>query len=219
MSNLNQTRATAGPISRPWLFGFLDVAERLLALALYGWLIARVLTVYLASGGVSNLIVLVSEGLVVIFILIRRGAQDVSQRPTDWLLALVATSTPLLVQPVADHVVLPPAIGAVVMLAGIVIQLVAKIALGRSFGWAPAHRGLKLSGPYRFVRHPIYAGYLLCHVAFLLLNWTVWNAAVYALCYVAQVPRLLAEERLLRRDERYAKYMSVVRFRLLPGVF
>src|SRR5438477_11604405 len=118
MSTPNQTRATAGPISRPWLFGFLDVAERLLALALYGWLIARVMTVYLASGGVGNLIVLVSEGLVVIFILIRRSAQDVSQRPTDWLLALVATSTPLLVQPVADHVLLPPAIGAVVMLAG-----------------------------------------------------------------------------------------------------
>ena len=51
----------------------------------------------------------------------------------------------------------------------------------------------------------MYAGYLLCHVAFLLMNWTVWNAAVYALCYAAQVPRLLAEEHLLRRDERYAQ--------------
>ena len=38
--------------------GFLDIAERLLALALYGWLIARVMTVYLASGGAGNLIVL-----------------------------------------------------------------------------------------------------------------------------------------------------------------
>jgi protein-S-isoprenylcysteine O-methyltransferase Ste14 len=120
---------------------------------------------------------------------------------------------------VADHAILPPVFADAMMLAGIAIQLVAKITLGRSFGWAPAHRGLKMSGPYRFVRHPIYAGYLFCHVAFLLLNWTAWNAGVYALCYIAQVPRLLAEERLLGRDERYAQYMSVVRFRLLPGVF
>jgi protein-S-isoprenylcysteine O-methyltransferase Ste14 len=219
MSHPNQTRAIDGPISRPRLPGFLDVSERVLAVALYGWLIARVMSVYLASGGAGNLIVLVSEGLVIFFMLIRRGAQDVSQRPIDWLLTLLATTMPLLVQPMTDDAILPPAIGAAMMLAGIAIQLVAKITLGRSFGWAPAHRGLKLSGPYRFVRHPIYAGYLLCHVAFLLLNWTVWNAAVYALCYMAQVPRLLAEERLLRRDERYVRYMSVVRFRLLPGVF
>ena len=65
----------------------------------------------------------------------------------------------------------------------------------------------------------MYAGYLLCHAAFLLMNWTTWNAVAYAACYAAQVPRLLAEERLLRRDERYRKYMDAVRFRLLPGVF
>jgi protein-S-isoprenylcysteine O-methyltransferase Ste14 len=218
MINSDQTRMAESPASRSWL-GLLDIGERVLTLGLYGWLIARVMTVYATSGGAGNLIVLFSEGLVVFFILIRRGAQDVSRRPTDWLLALVATTTPLLVQPMAQRSILPPAIGAGLMLAGIAVQLFAKLTLGRSFGWAPAHRGLKLTGPYRFVRHPMYAGYLLCHIAFLLLNCTVWNTAAYALCYAAQVPRLLAEERLLGRDECYAHYMSVVRFRLLPGVF
>ena len=102
MSNSNQTQAVDALANGHWL-GALDIAERVLALALYGWLIARVMTVYLASGGAGNLIVLFSEGLIVFFILIRRGAKDVSRRPTDWLLALVATATPLLVQPVAQR--------------------------------------------------------------------------------------------------------------------
>ena len=83
----------------------------------------------------------------------------------------------------------------------------------------PANRGVKLGGPYRYVRHPMYAGYLLCHVAFLLLNPSPWNLVVYALCDGLQVPRILAEERLLCRDGTYAAYRARVRWRLIPGVF
>jgi len=197
----------------------LDFAERLLVLLLYGGLLYRVLREYATDGGAANLIVLVSEGLVVFFILIRRRAIDVSGQPADWLFALIATTTPLMVQPAPQHSLLLPTVGGGFMLIGIAIQVTAKLTLGRSFGCAPAHRGLKLSGPYRLVRHPMYAGYLVCHAAFLLMNWTMWNAAVYAACYVAQVPRLLAEERLLVRDARYRQYMAAVRFRLFPGVF
>lgn len=197
----------------------MDVFERALVVVLYGGLLYRVLLAYMSGGGAANLIVLVSEGLVVFFILIRRRATDVSLRPADWLFALIATTTPLMVEPAAQHTLIPTSLGAGMMLLGIVVQITAKLTLGRSFGWAPAHRGLKLSGPYRFVRHPMYAGYLLCHAAFLLLNWTTWNAAAYAACYAAQVPRLLAEERLLGRDERYQKYMAAVRYRLFPGLF
>jgi protein-S-isoprenylcysteine O-methyltransferase Ste14 len=207
------------PAPRQWVNGLLDVAERAVVLILYGGLLYRVVLAYAAGGGAANLIVLVSEGLVAFFILIRRRASEVSRQPVDWLLALIATTTPLLVRPAAQHSLLPAGALAGMMLIGIVVQVSAKLTLGRSFGWAPAHRGLKLSGPYRLVRHPMYAGYLLCHAAFLLMNWTAWNAVTYAVCYAAQVPRLLAEERLLGRDERYQKYMATVRFRLFPGVF
>lgn len=211
--------SVASPAAHKWASALIDIAERALVVILYGALLWRVVLAYAASGGVANLIVLVSEGLVVFFILIRRPASDVSIQPADWLFALLATTTPLLVQPAAGHSLLPASLGAGMMLVGIVVQLTAKLTLGRSFGWAPAHRGLKLSGPYRLVRHPMYTGYLFCHVAFLLMNWTTWNAMAYAACYAVQVPRLLAEERLLRRDEHYQKYMAAVRFRLLPGVF
>jgi len=211
--------SVVGPAAQRRARFLLDVAERALVVVLYGALLYRVVMAYVANGGAANLIVLVSEGLVVFFILIRRPASDVSLQPADWLFALLATTTPLLVQPATQHTLLPPSLGVGMMLVGLVVQLTAKLTLGRSFGWAPAHRGLKLWGPYRVVRHPMYTGYLFCHLAFLLMNWTTWNAIAYAACYAAQIPRLLAEERLLRRDERYEKYMAAVRFRLLPGLF
>ncbi len=56
-------------------------------------------------------------------------------------------------------------------------------------------------------------------MAFLLVNPTVWNLAVYSTCYALQVPRLLAEERLLKETPEYSDYMNKVRYRLIPGVF
>jgi protein-S-isoprenylcysteine O-methyltransferase Ste14 len=65
----------------------------------------------------------------------------------------------------------------------------------------------------------MYAGYLLSHMAFLAMNPTLCNLAIYVVCYGLQIPRLLAEERLLARDQRYRAYLTVVRYRLIPGVF
>lgn len=201
------------------LIGRLDWIERLIVLAFYLWLVARILGNYAANGGLANLLLLPSEGMVVFFLLFRRRAQTISAHPTEWLVAIVATCSPMLVRPETAHSLVPPLIGASVVLMGITIQVMAKIALGRSLGLVPAHRGLKLNGPYRFVRHPMYAGYALSHVGFLLMNPTLWNVAMYVACTGLQIFRLLAEERLLRRDPRYRHYQTEVRCRLVPGIF
>jgi len=174
---------------------------------------------YLADGGVSNLLLLPSESVVVVLLLVRRPAATISWRPAEWLLALAATAAPMLVNTGIGNPLIPVTAAAFLMLMGLVVQLSAKLTLGRSLGLVPAHRGLRLSGPYRYLRHPMYAGYLLTHLAFLFVNPTWWNLAVYGLCYSLQVPRLLAEERLLRRDAAYRAYENVVRYRLIPGVF
>jgi protein-S-isoprenylcysteine O-methyltransferase Ste14 len=197
----------------------LDWVERLTVLGLYGWLVLRILSRYWAGGEVANLVLLPSEGLVVVFLLIRRPAVDVSRQPGVWALALLATCAPLLATPGGDGGVIPSALAAVVLLIGMMVQIHAKLTLGRSFGCVPANRGLKVAGPYRCVRHPMYAGYLLSHVAFLAMNPTLWNLAVYTLAYALQVPRLLAEERLLGRDPEYRRYQARVPYRLVPGVF
>jgi protein-S-isoprenylcysteine O-methyltransferase Ste14 len=104
------------------------------------------------------------------------------------------------------------------MIAGLLINLWSKLALCRSFGVVAANRGVKTSGPYAFVRHPMYAGYLLVQIGFLMSNPTLWNATVYSVALVLQILRMRAEERILVQDPAYLKYAGEVRFRLLPGV-
>jgi protein-S-isoprenylcysteine O-methyltransferase Ste14 len=214
--SISRSQGAAGPTR---VAAALDWGERVALLLLYGWLAFRMVADYLSHGGTASLILLPSEGLVVLLVLIRRRTDNISQRPADWGMALAATMAPLLVQPVVGRSVLTPTMTAVLMLSGILVQLQAKFVLGRSFGCVAANRGLKFAGPYRYVRHPIYTGYLLTHVGFLLANMTGWNVAIYGICYVIQVPRLLAEEELLGHDLRYREYMSAVRYRLVPGVF
>ncbi len=212
--NLSTTRS---PLSR-WDV-LVDRLEKLVLLSFFGWFVVRIVSAYLVTAAPANLILLSSEGLVVWLVLIRRGGREISHRPTDWLLAFSATIAPLLAQPSLGKALLPETLGATLMMIGLLAQIHAKIVLGRSFGCVPANRGLKLSGPYRFVRHPIYAGYMITHLAFLLMNPTIWNLGIYGLCYSLQIPRLLAEERLLSHDPQYQDYMKHVRYRLVPGLF
>jgi protein-S-isoprenylcysteine O-methyltransferase Ste14 len=197
----------------------LDWLERSLALGLYVWLVFRIVRSYALHGGVVDLLLLPSEGLVVFFFLIRRPALAISRRVGDWLAALTATCAGLLVSPVPGRALVPLQLAAGLLLAGMIIQILAKVTLGRSIGCVPANRGLKLAGVYRFIRHPMYLGYFLSEAAFLAVNPTLPNTGIYLLCWGLQLYRLSAEERLLSRDPRYCRYRKVVRYRLVPGLF
>jgi protein-S-isoprenylcysteine O-methyltransferase Ste14 len=197
----------------------LDALERLTIVLLYVWLVWRVVASFDGNGQLISVFLLASEGLVLVFTLIRRRSLEITTRPVDWMLAFAATVAPFLVQPSPGHALVAPGVALSMMIFGMLLQIHAKVALGRSFGCVAANRGLKFSGPYRFVRHPMYAGYLLSHLAFLAMNPSPWNATLYLLAYVLQVPRLLAEERLLGRDADYARYRQAVRYRLIPGLF
>ena len=204
--------------ARVWTIA-LEVIERAVILALYGWLVVRVVaSMRIPTYRIGSLLLLPSEGLVLLFVFVRRPAVVVSSRLTDWLVALTATCLPLLVRPGSEPL-FHAAAGAFIVLTGIVIEIHAKLTLGRSFGCVPAHRGLKRSGPYRFVRHPMYAGYMMSHMGFTALNPSLWNVVLYIICNAIQIPRLISEERLLMRDPAYQAYVTEVRHRLVPGLF
>jgi protein-S-isoprenylcysteine O-methyltransferase Ste14 len=102
---------------------------------------------------------------------------------------------------------------------GLLLVVVGKIALGRSFGVAPANRGVVVRGPYTRVRHPIYAGYLVTHIAFFAAHPAPWNACVILIADTALIVRALMEERVLSTDVEYQIYCRRVGWHLVPGVF
>jgi protein-S-isoprenylcysteine O-methyltransferase Ste14 len=166
----------------------------------------------------TSLAWMVSEGLVVVLFVVRRTSADVSRSPADWIAAVFGTIVFLLVRP-SDIALAPQAIALTLQMVGLAVQVTGKITLGRSFGAVAANRGVVTGGPYRIVRHPIYLGYLLSHIGFILANFSIWNMGVYAVGYALQIIRILAEERLLITDAGYREYRTKVRYRFIPGVF
>lgn len=113
----------------------------------------------------------------------------------------------------------PETVGAALQLLGIFWQLFAKASLRRSFGILPANRGVVSRGAYRFVRHPMYLGYFVTDIGFLLVNFGLQNLLVYGCQFALQVGRIVREEQLLSADEGYRNYKGRVRYRVIPGVF
>lgn len=163
--------------------------------------------------------VAISEFGVLVFTLLRRPSADISVRPGDWMLAATATFAPLMLMPAEETGPALAEVGLFLLIVGNFWQCFAKFVLRRSFGIAPANRGIKVSGPYRYMRHPMYAGYLFVHIGALVLMFSWFNLMVYLIGWTAQIHRLLAEERLLATDPAYADYMGQVRWRLIPGLF
>jgi protein-S-isoprenylcysteine O-methyltransferase Ste14 len=199
--------------------GMLDIVERVVVASLFGFFVYRMVAAYIDTGSLVNLVLVVSESLVVLFVLIRRPARIVSLNPIDWILAFVATAAPLFAAPDTVAPLLPAVVCVVLTLSGLLLQIAAKLSLRRNFGIVAANRGITTGGPYHLVRHPMYLAYLLTGVGFLLANPTGWNAGVYLIAFTFQVARLLAEERLLNQDAAYRAFALRVRYRVLPLVF
>lgn len=193
----------------------LDRIEQAAIVILWIFLVQRVEI----SGNPYAPLLLLSETAVAVFTLIRRPTDKLSMEPGDWMLAITATSAGLLIIPGVTILPALAPLGVALAIGGNLVQAWAKLVLRRSFGVAPANRGIKLTGPYRFVRHPMYAGYLFVHLGVLILMFSPVNVVIYAIGWWAQILRILAEERLLSQDAEYAGYMTRVRWRLVPGIF
>ncbi|MGH3600876.1 MAG: methyltransferase family protein [Pseudonocardiaceae bacterium] len=174
---------------------------------------------YLQTHRLIGAAFLVEQTWVVVAYLVRRPARAVTRRLGDWLLAFGGTFGGVLFRPVGAHPHWGVEAGLGVQVLGLAICVASFVALGRSFGFAAADRGLVRRGPYAVVRHPIYASYLLLQAGYLLQSISVQNAFVMLFVTGCNAGRALVEDRMLATSEQYARYRTQVRWRLLPGVW
>jgi protein-S-isoprenylcysteine O-methyltransferase Ste14 len=199
--------------------GLSDLLARATIVSLFTLLSVNLLADYMRTGRVTGLMLLAGESLVVVLTIVRRRAQLVDRSVVAAVLTTVSLVGPPLVRATETAPLIADAATVILSALGLGLVVVGKMALGRSFGLVPANRGIVVRGPYTFVRHPIYTGYLITHVAFLIAHPTPWNAGVFIVADVALVLRALMEERILSADMEYQQYCRRVEWHLVPGVF
>jgi protein-S-isoprenylcysteine O-methyltransferase Ste14 len=173
---------------------------------------------FLRTGRWTSLLWMIAEGQIILLLVVRRGSRRLSKSPWDWLVAFVGTFAELFVRP-ATAALVPDFVSVTLQIAGILFAFWGKTVLGKSFGVVAADRGIVAGGPYRLIRHPIYLGYFISSVGFLLSNVSLRNLLFEIVTYVFQVLRILSEERILSVDPAYREYRGRVHFRLIPGVY
>ena len=111
--------------------------------------------------------------------------------------------------------------GLLMVAAGFAIAIWARVHLGRYWsGIITLKEGHKVvdTGPYRFVRHPIYTGWLLAALGSAIIAGTVDGFAGVELLTLAFVVKLHREERLLTAElgDEYRRYTDRVPSAILP---
>ena len=65
----------------------------------------------------------------------------------------------------------------------------------------------------------MYLAYMIGDVGYNLLEWNFGTVMLVMAGWVSLLYRIHAEERILSQDPRWRAYVSLVRYRLLPGVW
>lgn len=124
---------------------------------------------------------------------------------------------------ILTHTLFSPRLAVVIpQVVAVLLMVWARAAFGRrSFhlGATPTRGGLVTTGPYRWIRHPIYTAVCLFVWPGALVSFSVLGFSLALLVTAGSVARILCEERLL--IEQYPEYSDYARrtSRMIPFVF
>ena len=114
---------------------------------------------------------------------------------------------------------LPNLLSTACVLIGMIMMLVTIRHLGGSFSLVPQARSVVQTGPYRWIKHPLYLAEEIAILGVALQYLTPVTVIVLGLHIGVQVCRILYEEDLLRRNcPEYSSY-EASRWRLIPYVW
>ncbi len=196
-----------------------DLAARAIIVVLFSIMAIRFGSDFINTGRLTGLFLLASEALVVVLTVFRRSAVSVDRSFKARVLTAVSIMGPPLLAPAAVAPLAAEGITVALSCAGLAVVIAGKITLGRSFALLPANRGVVSTGLYKIVRHPIYMGYLVTHVAFLVASPSLWNIVALVAADAALLVRAVCEEQALTQDPAYRDYQTRVRWRVAPGIF
>lgn len=76
------------------------------------------------------------------------------------------------------------------------------------------------TGPYRWIRHPGYAGAILSYIGIPLLLDSIWTYLPVVFVTIILLIRTSLEDQTLQKElPDYADYVTRTRYRLIPGVW
>ena len=193
----------------------------------------RLFAIFVYGAAVSNLVaalwvdptrwtlmaLLVTEGYAMVLIVCARRSSMRDASTVALVPTLYSVFYYVLFDPNQTTALIPEFAGVTFYIVGTGCQFYAKTALGRSFGLLPAQRGLVGAGPYRFVRHPMYLGYLIGQTGFMLVNFSWRNLSIVVGIYLALWLRISREEAVLQCSDDYHEYRKQVPWRLFPYIY
>ncbi|MCX5834427.1 MAG: isoprenylcysteine carboxylmethyltransferase family protein [Deltaproteobacteria bacterium] len=75
-------------------------------------------------------------------------------------------------------------------------------------------------GPYRYIRHPMYAAIIVLIISIPLLLGSLWSLIPGGMMIILIIIRTALEDRMLQAElDGYRSYADKVRYRLLPGLW
>ena len=171
------------------------------------------------NSGLANDIWLGGAVLMGVLSLVRVPARSAMINLRSILATAAMMTIPALMRPGVASGGLLQDLAIVVELIGIAFTQISRIYLGRRFGLLPANRGIVSNGPFRLVRHPIYSGWLVLTIGFLMAYPNLKNFGILLLSLPFLVWRMDLEEEHLHEDAEYREYAAKIRYRLIPWVY
>lgn len=160
-------------------------------------------------------------GLQVVLFALRRPPIAYSHGMASRIMAIVGANIIFLYLAIPRAILqLPTLLIAIsLVIVGTAASIYVALHLNASFSVFPQARRLVMTGPYRYVRHPLYLTEQIATIGLMLQFKQPWGIIIGLISFAAQFPRMSYEEKILPQTfPEYREYMAKTA-RLIPGAY